>query len=286
MNNNFVKYLKEDSYGYKKRLNYLIKYIQNNNKIKNVLEIGCGTGFGLLYPVAKNFHEISFVGEDIHQQSIDFANKKNNLSNLIFRISNSEKENKTYDIIIISEVLEHVDEPQKLLLDIKSKLSKSGILFITLPNGYGPFEIVSTFMRILDFFNLTNKLRNFKRKLVPRRIANQNIEEPNIKVADSLADSPHINFFNFNEIKSLIYFSGYQIISNKKRTFICGDPIDILINKLNLANLNSKIADYLPNIFVSDWMFIVKKTSVKVKKYKPPLNCWVKFRRYLISNNI
>ena len=50
---NYIEYLKEDSYGYKKRLKYLSDYILNNKKIKNVLEIGCGTGFGLLYPIAK-----------------------------------------------------------------------------------------------------------------------------------------------------------------------------------------------------------------------------------------
>ena len=286
MNNNFIKSLKEDSYGYKKRLDYLVKYIKKNKKTKNVLEIGCGTGFGILFPIAKHFKKISFVGVDIDQQSVDFANQENNLSNLVFRTSNLEKENLTYDIIIISEVLEHVEKPQQLLLDIRSKLSDSGILFITLPNGYGPFEIVSTFMRILDFFNLTTKIRNFKRIFIPGIVVKQNIEEFNYRVSDTLADSPHINFFNFKEIKKLINYSGYQIISYKNRTFICGDPIDILINKFNLSNLNSKVADYLPNILVSDWMFIVKKKSVKIKKYNPALNLWVKFRRYLVGSNI
>ncbi|MBO8244209.1 class I SAM-dependent methyltransferase [Prochlorococcus marinus XMU1411] len=284
MNN--IKYLKEDSYGYKKRIHYLLDYIKKNKNVKNVLEIGCGTGFGILYPLARHFKKISFVGEDIDIQSIEFANQKNSLSNLVFRNSNSEKENYTYDIIIISEVLEHVEKPQKLLLDIKSKLSDSGILFITIPNGYGPFEMVSTLMRILDFFKLTNKIRNFKRIFIPRITVTQNNEKSNYRISDTLADSPHINFFNFKDIKKLIYYSGYQIISHKNRTFICGDPIDILINKLNLSNLNSQIADYLPNILVSDWMFIVKKNSSKLKKFKSPLNFWVKFRRYLVGKNI
>ena len=86
---NYISNLKEDSYGYKKRLIYLIDYINKNKNIKNVLEVGCGTGFGLLYPIAKIFKNISFFGEDIDEQSINFANKKNYLSNLVFRTSNS-----------------------------------------------------------------------------------------------------------------------------------------------------------------------------------------------------
>ena len=165
---NYIEYLKEDSYGYKKRLKYLSDYILNNKKIKNVLEIGCGTGFGLLYPMAKIFKNISFYGEDVDKQSINFANKKNYLSNLVFRTSNTYKHEFKYDIIIISEVLEHVEKPQELLIDVRSNLSESGVLLITLPNGYGPFEIISTFMRVLDYLKLTNKLRNLKRRVRAR----------------------------------------------------------------------------------------------------------------------
>ncbi len=278
----YIESLKEDSYGYKKRLNYLFDYINKNKNIKNVLEVGCGTGHGLLYPIAKIFKNISFYGEDIDEQSINFANKNNYLNNLVFRTSNSYKHDFKYDIIIISEVLEHVEKPQELLIDVRGNLSDSGILFITVPNGYGPFEIVSTFMRLLDYFKLTNKLRNFKRRFIPSKLVIKN-KELNPRVSDTLANSPHINFFSFKQIKKLIRFSGFQIISQRNRTFICGDPIDFIINKSKLSNVNSWIADYLPNIFVSDWMFIVEKKSLQVKQYISHSNKWVKFRRYLID---
>ena len=283
--NNYFKLIKEDSYGYKKRLEYLTDYINKNKNIKNVLEIGCGTGFGLLYPIAKTVKNISFFGEDIDEQSIKFANQQNYLSNLVFRTSNGYKDDFKYDIIIISEVLEHVEKPQELLIEVSGNLSECGILFLTLPNGYGPFEIVSTFMRILDYLKLTNKLRNLKRIFIPSKVVIQK-KELNSRVSDTLANSPHINFYSFKQIKKLISFSGYQIISHRNRTFICGDPIDLIINKFKLSNLNSWIADYLPNILVSDWMFIVKKTNLKIKGYKTPLNIWVKFRRYLVGKKI
>ena len=252
-----MKYIKENSYGFKKRLEFLVKYIRKN-KITNVLEIGCGTGLGILFPLAKIFDKVSFYGEDIDSKSIEYANQINNLNNLEFRNSYSKKEEDIYDLVILSEVLEHVDDPQKLLINVRNNLTDSGSVFITLPNGFGPFELISTLMRICDYIKLTEVLRKFKRKIIPSKstkITKHNKDEINL---ETLANSPHINFFSFKEFKKLIYYSGYKINIFKNRTFICGDPIDHLINKLNLSEFNSKIADFLPAFMVSDWMFIIK----------------------------
>ena len=43
------------------------------------------------------------------------------------------KEN-TFDIIICSHVIEHIDEPSNLLFEINKLLKKSGILFLKTPD--------------------------------------------------------------------------------------------------------------------------------------------------------
>ncbi len=277
-----MKYIKENSYGFKKRLDFLVNYIRKN-KINSVLEIGCGTGLGILFPLAKIFDKISFYGEDIDSKSIEYANQINNLKNLEFRNSYDKKEEFIYDLVILSEVLEHVEDPQSLLINVRNNLTDSGSIFITLPNGFGPFELISTFMRILDYTKLTKILRKFKRKFIPsksNKTTKYNTDETNL---ETLANSPHINFFSFKEFKKLIYYSGYKIMIIKNRTFICGDPIDHFINKLNLSEFNSKIADFLPAFMVSDWMFIIEKNKSEVRRFIYENHIWSKFRRFLVN---
>ena len=271
----------EDAYGNKKRFDFLSDYIRKNKKIKNVLEIGCGTGNGLLFPLALSFKNISFKGEDQDEKSINYANNLNLYRNLYFQLSSIEIDLKKYDLIIISEVLEHVFDPQDLIITIKKRLSKNGIIFITVPNGLGPFEITSTFKIILDRLKLTNKIIRIKRLIFPS--SNKDFVNNKIETIDTLADSPHINFFSYRQINELIISSGLEILFKKNRTFLCGIPLDILVNKFKLSKLNALIADFLPHFLVSDWMFLVKQSSNKDFKYKNKINLWTKFRRFLIN---
>ena len=41
--------------------------------------------------------------------------------------------NKKFDIIIISEVLEHLDNPEKVLFQLKHKLKKDGLILGSIP---------------------------------------------------------------------------------------------------------------------------------------------------------
>merc|ERR1712000_687434 len=47
------------------------------------------------------------------------------------------KENKKFDGIVCSEVLEHVKKPLDLIHTLKKKLNKEGAFVVTVPNGFG-----------------------------------------------------------------------------------------------------------------------------------------------------
>ena len=57
-----------------------------------------------------------------------------------------------YDIIIASEVFEHVLEPSILATNISKHMSVDSYLIITTPNGYGPWEMK-------NYFNPLNHLK-------------------------------------------------------------------------------------------------------------------------------
>jgi 2-polyprenyl-3-methyl-5-hydroxy-6-metoxy-1,4-benzoquinol methylase len=51
-----------------------------------------------------------------------------------------------YDVIVASEVIEHVLDPDRLLENIVRHLAPGGLVIVTTPNGWGPWEL-SNYLR-------------------------------------------------------------------------------------------------------------------------------------------
>jgi len=102
-----------------------------------VLEYGCGPGH-LLAPLAKRFPLLTFVGVDFAQSAVDVLNNgaaAHSLSNLRAYCGDSRTCAVTYDAVILSEVLEHVVEPWKLLEEVERFSKPGGRMLITVPFG-------------------------------------------------------------------------------------------------------------------------------------------------------
>lgn len=107
----------------KRRAEYLKELIKN----KEVLDFGTGNGGFLIHSksIAK-----AICGHEIDNSLIEHYAKhglevKNNLGNC---------ENK-FDVITMFHVLEHVENPQKVLQNLKKYLNKNGRLVIEVPNS-------------------------------------------------------------------------------------------------------------------------------------------------------
>lgn len=134
----------ENFYGILKRLDYVEKVI-NEYAPESVLDVGCGTGELLTKPLAESFPDRVFVGVDDDNSSIEFARGGSSFENLTFLYPGELETSARFDLIIASEVIEHVERPEHLLLEAARRLKPSGKMIITLPNGYGPFEATSFF---------------------------------------------------------------------------------------------------------------------------------------------
>lgn len=97
---------------------------------KNVLDIGCGPGQFASFL----FNEVGFVnylGIDFSEVAIDFAKK--NAPEFSFLCADAKEFDFTsidYDVVVITEFLEHVEWDIELLL----KLKKGVLILATLPN--------------------------------------------------------------------------------------------------------------------------------------------------------
>lgn len=96
-----------------------------------VLEVGCGYGY-LTYALAKEGFDVS--GIDISENAIESA--KENFGNYYSTESLTELANRNakYDLIISTEVIEHVDEPDVFFRACISLLKPNGKIFLTTPN--------------------------------------------------------------------------------------------------------------------------------------------------------
>lgn len=143
--NNYDKY---------KSSNFLVKYIMENfhnrflhliklTKAKKIFEIGCGEGYWINYLNNNNFNCIGadFSKIVIDQAKNNFPKYKNKfLVKSIYELDHTINA----DLIIVSEVLEHVDRYDLALSSLKKTNSKY-ILF-TVPN-----EPLWCFLNILRF---------------------------------------------------------------------------------------------------------------------------------------
>ncbi len=117
--------------------------LENIEKIKpqKILDAGCGRGFYInaltYFKFIKEIH-----GADINNKYLNIAKK--NIADKRVRIIKTNLYSLPYpdnyfDFIIASEILEHLTDDKKALLELKRVLKKNGTLIITVPNRNFPF---------------------------------------------------------------------------------------------------------------------------------------------------
>ena len=103
-----------------------------SNKEINYLDYGCGSGKNIIQ-LSLQYPNWKFFGYDKFNQNINDVEKKKKLS--FFSISYlNDIPNNYFDVINLSSVIEHVIDPKDVILFLKKKLSKNGIIIIKTPN--------------------------------------------------------------------------------------------------------------------------------------------------------
>src|SRR5689334_16964971 len=127
----------------------------------SILEIGCGAG-GIALPLARLGATVR--GLDIDRADVDrLVSRARELHldrNLTAGIEDAFtfRHDARYDVIVASEVMEHVLDPDALLDNMVRHLAPGGLVLITTPNGYGPWEL-SNYVRPHHVMRRWNWLR-------------------------------------------------------------------------------------------------------------------------------
>lgn len=130
------------------------KEISRRNKA-NVLDIGCGDGYHVcVFNTNKDVQEkASFIGIDISPTKIDIAShlaRALSFENVSFRIGSAEAlefSDNSMDIVLCSDVVEHLSYPEKCFADIFRILKPDGVAIITTPNASYPLLKLKEYIR-------------------------------------------------------------------------------------------------------------------------------------------
>lgn len=128
--------------GFTRRAEVILSWVQDyshKKKIK-ILDAGCGRGF-YTYCLTRLCPTAEIVALDASERYLKEAKtsvdsprvkwKKGDLTHLPFPSG-------TFDLIICSEVLEHVDDDQKALRELYRVLTSSGTLLLSVPHAHYP----------------------------------------------------------------------------------------------------------------------------------------------------
>lgn len=118
------------------RIKLLLDFIKIYNA-KHILDVGSRAGY-LIFPALKERLIDSAVGVEVETKFFLLCEKVKsnfNFKNVEFynQMFEDFETSKKFDAIVMSEVLEHVIDPQFVLQKAKSLLNSSGIIIITVP---------------------------------------------------------------------------------------------------------------------------------------------------------
>lgn len=102
-------------------------------KLNKVLDAGCGTGV-YSFSISKKAKEIYAI--DISRKKINYCKKINCFDHLNFEIGDLTKlkyKNNFFNLIICSDVFEHIKDGEKAFKELKRTLDSKGIMIITVP---------------------------------------------------------------------------------------------------------------------------------------------------------
>jgi SAM-dependent methyltransferase len=134
-----LKIVPKNNFTYRNIISYIDKYLKN--KEQKVVDIGCGAGTICFY-IANEGNNVS--GFDISSKAIKACKESSrvlNLDNLTrFKIVDFPEEyvEEKFDLIIFSEVIEHLRNDSLALKRIYTMLNKGGIVIITTPSIHAP----------------------------------------------------------------------------------------------------------------------------------------------------
>ena len=196
----------------------MIKYQQISKRISDatrILDIGCGVGILGRHLDGK---QCKVTGWDLKLTHIE-AYEEYYVSMVERNVEKEGLGNEKYDAVVFSDVLEHLNDAEKVFRQSRDILTAGGKVILSLPN--------------VAYFE--NRLRIF--------MGNWDYTD------DGILDRTHIRFYTLETARDLITDAGFTIVEM--------EPEIPIIHSAWKRNLFSFLSRNFPSLFAIGWVFEV-----------------------------
>ena len=138
-------------------IDYKFEALAQYAKGQRALDLGCGIGL-LTQRLGAMFHEV--IGVDGSPKKIQAAVARNRCDNVkyVCALFDDFTPAGTFDTVIATNVLEHVENPERLLSRVAGWLADGGALILTVPNATGFHKRLGMKMGLVsDLYALTSE---------------------------------------------------------------------------------------------------------------------------------
>jgi SAM-dependent methyltransferase len=252
----------ENVFGHTKKVKFIIQRLdefkrEGARSSLHILDYGCGNGSAVTRFLCAAGHQV--VGVDSHEESIDYARAHFGSWNCDFILGDWATvagQGRRFDVVLFADVLEHVERPDELLRQARDVLLPGGRALVSIPNGFGPFEIESYISRLPVVGSLSLKLVRIPAVVMKRLLVWAKRMPAATDPIPYNEDSGHVQFFSRQRIHQLCEDAGFVVNGFAKLSFLSGPYTNSLFSRWpGFCRANAKIADWLPASMASAWFF-------------------------------
>jgi SAM-dependent methyltransferase len=226
----------------------------------SILDVGCGSGHAVTRFLGGTGDRVH--GIDSFAPNIEYAQRVLTRPGLSFECRLAESlaaDRERFDVVVLADVLEHLDDPGRVLEHCRALVAPCGVLLVTIPNGYGPFECESFLSRVPLLGALLLGLSHYPVAVLNRFGPLKGAWTR--ALSETPTDLPynqgsnHVQFFTSRHIAALLAEAGFKVRQRRHLSFASGPFSNYLFAAWpRFCTWNARIADQLPAAMVSAWL--------------------------------
>ncbi len=177
---------------------------RNIKKESKILVLGSGTGSFDKRLADSGFNNI--ISSDINQENYTYSNENIKFMPLDLNSDFSAKINQDFDLIIATELIEHLSSPNKFIKECKNLLNKKGVLIISTPNLHNLQSRINFLLFGYPSYFITKPEKYGHISPIFDNIFFYILEKHNLKLEKRIPSSNYFKNFEFYTKKSYFYF--------------------------------------------------------------------------------
>ena len=248
---------RENVYGHLQRLLWIRDRIDPHDL---AIELGCGTGVMITLPL--RLWGYGVTGIDLDQPSVSYGRavfERAGVDPEALSTTDLSDVEGGLDAVVASEVLEHLveDELESVLDLIRGKLRPGGRVLVTVPNGYGWFELESFLWFRCGLDRLYRRRRVGMLVSGLRKLRFGDYQDS--PYPSTIAHSPHQQRFTLSGIRRLLERHGFLVREARGSVLVAGPLSNLFVTGWEGAmGLNARLGERLSP--VASGFYVVAET--------------------------